>query len=130
MSAFVKGAALKEITSEVMKQLAADKSHLKHMDTLWARAEKTLSAEDKASIINAYLARAKQLVVTAKNKVVSESRGTTVLQEKQQQQQRREPDRAGKPGNGTSSGPVDSKKVDWSKTSDEQFLAGKITFKK
>lgn len=130
LTPFVRGAAKSAILKGVMAQLQADKIHLRNMDALWAKAERTLSPADKASIINTYLARAKQLVTSQKNKVLSESRGTAVLQQKQQQQQRREPTSGGRmaPGNGT--GRLDARRIDWGKTSDMDLLEGRVSYKK
>jgi hypothetical protein len=130
LSTFVKNSAKASILQEVQAALHADKAHLSRMDNLWKRAEKARSAEDKNSIINAYLSRAKQLVVTAKNKILTEIRGDGAppRTNKQQSEKRREPSAAGRNSGGKPT-QIDAKNVDWTKTSDADFLNGKVTYK-
>jgi len=127
LTPFVKGAAKSAISAEVAAQLKADKQHLRHMDALWATAERGMSPADKASIITAYLARARQVIISAKNKVLSESRGPQALPQPQQPQQVA-PRQQGRPVS-QSNGPIDSKRIDWRKTTDADILGDSVTYK-
>jgi len=111
-----------EIFKSVNSQLNADKVHMRNMDSLWKQASKSLTSANKTSIINAYLARAKQIIPSVKSKMLSEARGASG--NKQQNQQNNNSGQPAKPFKVTS-----AKQVDWSKTSDHDFLSGKITYK-
>jgi len=122
LAPFVRKSMTDEIFKSVNSQLNADKVHMRNMDSLWKQASKSLTSANKTSIINAYLARAKQIIPSVKSKMLSEARGASG--NKQQNQQNNNSGQPAKPFKVTS-----AKQVDWSKTSDHDFLSGKITYK-
>ena len=128
LTPFMKGAIKRSIGAEVERQLTADQQHMGAMGRLWKASKGTPS--DKARIIDTYLARAKQVLTTAKNKALTEAGfSTTVSKQQQGEERRREPTTGGRPG---SSAPrqYSAKEIDWSKTSDEDILADKPTLRK
>ena len=122
LAPFVVKSMTNEIFKSVNAQLNADKVHMKHMDGLWKQASKSLSSANKTSIINAYLARAKQIIPTTKAKMLSEARGASA--KKQTITQSNGAGQASKTFK-----PTDAKQVDWTKTSDLDYLNGKIVYK-
>lgn len=130
LTPFVRGGVKAEIIKQVQAQLSADKDHNGRMQRLWANAHKTMSPADRASIISAYLARAKQIMPSVKVKVVSQARGVAAPSKQGTQQKGKPPAAKGAAGgSGGQNGPVNGKKVNWGKTSAMDFLNDRVTFK-
>ena len=129
---FVKDA----ITDRVMQRVGAlmdkDERHLAQMNALWKRAQQSgFSREAKARLITAYFGRARQLVGPIRRQLVKDAvskssgkRGTSTTP----QRGRVIPSGGGPRGQGGKQ--VDPKNIDWAKTSDSDFMAGKVTYRK
>lgn len=136
-SDFIKDTIVGKVMQEVDRQLTADKSHMRYMNSLWEKAKRDgFSEEWKSRILSAYLARAKSLVPTVRAKYVSEAMGssskasgkTKGILEKNGS--RREPGTSGRDSKVSSNGQLDAKKIDWNKTSDMDLLEDRVTFRK
>jgi len=135
-SKFVRETIRDKIIEGVNKQMEADKAHLAYMNSLWARARQSGYKGDwKSRITTAYLARAKSLVPTIRAGLISEALGSTRVQDGKKSNVvdkvlgRRESGTSGKaPTNGNVT--YDAKKIDWSKTSDEDLLNDNVTLKR
>ena len=112
------------VYDEIGETLETDKPHMARMGSLWARAAVArFSGDHKSRIVSAYLARAKSLVPTVKRKIVSE-----VLGRKTKPDTERLPPSSAPVKMGGKDVPK-AKDVDWSKTSDLDFLRGNYTKK-
>ncbi|MGH7889985.1 MAG: hypothetical protein ACRENF_05485, partial [Thermodesulfobacteriota bacterium] len=124
----IKGRTRKLITDavydEIGEALEADKGHMARMGSLWTRAAAAkFSGDHKSRIVSAYLARAKSLVPTVRKKIVLE-----VLGRKTQSNPERLPP-SGAPVRMGGKDIPKAKDIDWSKTSDLDFLRGNYTKK-
>lgn len=126
----------KEIVATVDQQLGKDKTHVAYMDSLWEKARKNGYKGDwKSRITDAYLARAKSLVPAVRSRLVAVAMGTTQSRDEDRAgvvkkiAGRREPGNSGRPSNGAPT-TYDPRKVDWSKTSDADFLSDKVVLKR
>lgn len=125
ISGYLKKVIVKEVQTEVDVMLTQDTGHMSQMSSLWKKAANAgYPSEWLARITSTYLARAKPLVPSVRSKIKAELVKSKVVTPAEKL-----PTSGGTPG-AKPSGPVDSRKVDWNKTSDEQFLAGNITYKK
>lgn len=124
---FFRGQLVDQIYREVATQLNADRGHLQRMDSLWKKAARTMSQADKTSITTAYLARAKQLITTSRNKLLTQMRGQTSSVAKTDKLRniadRREPRQQGRTG-APNNARIDSKNVNYDKMSDEEIISG------
>ena len=134
-SDFIRDMISKKTYEELENQLKSDKAHMKYINSLWNRAKESgYNEEWKSKILSAYLARAKPLIPKIRAKFVSEAMGTSSrvngfrkeIQEKNLS--RREPGAGGRTSSEVK-GPIDAKKVDWSKTSDMDLLEDRVTYK-
>ena len=128
---------VENIAKKVGEQLKTDTQHMATMNSLWKRGAKSgFSRELRQKIISTYLARAKSVMPAIREKVRS-----AAVKTKQKDGEDKvtraattaaRPEATGTPANGDGKrrGPVSASEVDWNKTSDEEFLAGKITYKK
>lgn len=124
MSNFLKSSITSSIMQQLGKALEKDSQHMRHMNSLWGKAKESgFTSSSKAKIVNAYLARARDLVPKIRQRVVSEALGKTP----RKVESRKEPGSQGRVPSGRRS--VDGKKVDWSKTSELDFLNDKVTLK-
>ena len=123
-----------KILTEVDNLIQKDPTHMKYVNGLWEKAKGNYTGEIKSKIISAYLERAKSLVPSIRRRLLSEALGTSPDESKRKLEQvrsvqnRREPGSQGKPS-GLSTRVHNAKSVDWSKTSDMDFLNGKVETK-
>ena len=134
-SDFIKNSIIDKVMTEVQDQMQSDRDHIRYMDSLWAKAKKAGYTGDwKSSIISAYLARAKSLVPAIRSRLVSEALGTSsnINGKKSKlvetQTSRKESGSSGREAKESKT--IDSRRVDWSKTSDIDLLEDRITYKK
>lgn len=126
-----------EIIDEIGTGLQADASYMSKIGGMWNNATKNgFKSTDKASIINAALARASDLLPSIKRKKVAEALETSPKEldkrraKIEETNSRREPGSSGKAGTrNNNSTPSNPKQINWSKTSDLDMLNGKITYK-
>lgn len=135
LSTFVKKTIKQEIINDVNSQMAADPSHMAYINSLWKQAKESNFVGDwEARITSAYLARAKSLIPALRVKYISEAMGTSQAQSGNKSAMidkitgRREAGSSGKVPN-QGNGVYSPKDVDWSKTSDEDMLNGRVTLK-
>jgi hypothetical protein len=125
--------------TEVGGRMSKDNAHLSSMNTLWRRAaQQGLSPESEEQLIRAWLSRARPLIGPVRRKLLAEIVGRS-----------EQPNTEGKPSTDggkmrpprvpvgkdrgsarASLSGLDPRKVDYSKTSDADILAGKVTLKK
>ena len=129
---FVKDAITERVMQRVGEMMDKDERHIAQMNALWKRAQQSgFSREAKARLVAAYYGRARQLVGPIRRQLVKDAvskssgkRGTSTTP----QRGRTIPSGGSPRGQGGKS--VDPKTVDWTKTSDADFMAGKVTYKK
>ncbi len=74
LSKWTKDKMFEDAVRELNKQLVADPRHMKNMEGLWRQAKASgYNADSKARIVNAALARAKQIIPTVRQKLRSEA---------------------------------------------------------
>lgn len=132
MSALRQNMLADEIYKRTVGEMEGDKRYNSTMTSLWNQARSAGYTNDwKDRIINAFLSRAKPLVSKYRTKVLSEESGASDGKGKEAKTQPKRITPSGVGGKEQrSSGPVDPSKVDWEKTSDKDFLNGRVTFKK
>ena len=124
------------ILDEVDTALKDDKGHMDRMQSIWKRADRAGYAGNwKSRITTAYLERAKTIMPAIRQRIVK-----AVIASKQDESDRlaergeRGADRKEVVGShspsGGKTGTPTAKEVDWDRTSDADFLDGKITTKK
>lgn len=131
LTEFVRDQIVEKIKKEIEGQVSSDKSHLKKMQGLWSIAQKNGYDKNSLSrIISAYLERAKPIIPRLRNTYKSRALGRRVKEEEQQENIKivkggrsgNPPQRDGK----IRLGSVDSKKIDYRNTSDEDLMSGKV----
>ena len=134
-SDFIKNSIIDKVMTEVQDQMQSDRDHIRYMDSLWAKAKKAGYTGDwKSSIISAYLARAKSLVPAIRSRLVSEALGTSsnINGKKSKlvetQTSRKESGSSGREAKESKT--IDSRRVDWAKTSDIDLLEDRVTYKR
>jgi hypothetical protein len=152
LSDFNRRALVSAMLQEVGAAGAKDPAFMRQMQSLWRRASQAgFSGEWEARIVSAYLARATNLLTPIRQRerkalgydvpkprpAEGEEAETSEIinQEREEQtppQRRAAPPRspagnANVPNRGAV--PNDPKKIDWKRTSDEDFLAGRVTLK-
>lgn len=133
LSPFIRNTIIEKVIQDIGSTLAADKSHLTYMDSLWSRARTNGRTDnDKARIISAYLARARSLAPSLRSKYVSEALGKKVRGENQKRVKMASVDER-TPANGRTSGGgnrnYNPKSIDYRKTSDYDILNDDIKYK-
>jgi len=139
LSPRMKQLLVNDIIGEVDEQLAKTPGHLKFMDGLWAQARK--AGYDRswvARLVNAYLARAKPILSSVRDKALKETMGKMGGEESPTPGQGgKPPTRRNFPAGGgapptrtTNNLPKDAKQVDWKNTSDDDIIAGKAVLRK
>lgn len=122
-----------DIVTKVDQAMTKDPAHMKFMQGLWKKArEAGFNTDSKTRIINAYLARAKSLAPGIRRALITEALGnisTRAEEVTEQVTSRRTPSSSGTPAR-ASSGKVNAKQVDWSRTSDADFLNDNVTLKR
>jgi hypothetical protein len=129
---------VKEVISEIGKSLEADERHMGVMNSLWKNAHKAgFSGDWKDRILSAYLSRARQLMPAIRTKIreaamTSEERKAGQREQRAERSSDRREVRGTKESHGPAKGgrPPAASQVDWSKTSDLDFLNDKVTLRK
>lgn len=135
MTAGMKELVVEKVIKEIGQVLSNDKIHTSRMNNLWKKAGETnFSTSNKSKIISAYLEAAEEIMPRIRAKVranilgIRERRSETKPGERTE---RIEPKSTTGGGRSSSNGKnVDSKQVDWKKTSDIDFLRDNITLRK
>lgn len=127
---FVRDAIVQRVMQRVGEMMEKDDRHLAQMNALWKRAQSTgFSREAKARLVSAWFGRARVLVGPIRRQLVRDAvskgrrSGTTTPQKGKVIPSGGAPRREG-------GKPLDAKKIDWVRTSDSDFMAGKITYRK
>ena len=126
----------KEIRNEINKVLNSDRSHVSKMNSLWKKASvEGFSSVHKSNISKAYLERAKEIMPSIRSKIRSAALGIRTRKKSEGDSDntngRREPQNT--TGGGSNKGGQstnDARKIDWSKTSDLDFINDRVTLKK
>lgn len=135
LTKFMKDSISEQVIKKVVATVRADKLHMKYMDRLWQEAKANGYKEtDKTRIYNASLARAKSLIPSIRRQLIAEAIGSSPSEQQRrstvvdQQKSRREPGASGSVPNTQPKQPS-SKRINWKKTSDVDFLNDKYTLK-
>ena len=124
------------ILSEVDTALEADEEHMARMKSVWKRAAKAGYAGDwKSRITSAYLERARSVMPAIRQRIVKafittkQGESERLAEQGERGTDRKEVTGSHSPKGGKVHTPT-AKEVDWDRTSDLDFLSGKITTKK
>jgi hypothetical protein len=133
---------IQDIKDEIDATLRKDQAFGRQMKALWAKAaDASYPKDQRASIKSAFLARAKALVPSVRSRLraewfgekapVNNDKSKNAGDKKQQDapKKRTLPD-AGRSGSGGPKRPPSPKEVDYSKTTDEDLIAGRFTRKR
>lgn len=127
---FTKKAVIKETYETVMNKLKEDPKHRQLMGQLWKAAKKgNFTGEHRASLVNAFLARARTLVPEIRAKLRSEALGKKSVKTETTATKKKTHVPAGGSG-GKVSGKVDTRKIDWRNTSDKDIFSDRVTLRK
>jgi hypothetical protein len=134
-SKFIKDTLTEKIMIEVNNSMLADKTHMDYINGLWKKAKQAgYTTEWKDRIKSAFLSRAKSLVPSIRSRLVSEVMGTNreVNQQKTEKIEKTSSRRETQNGRASSGGSnhINTSKVDWNKTSDEDIMNDRVTYKK
>jgi hypothetical protein len=130
---FVKESIVNAAVDRIGQAMDKDEAHLKVINDLWARAQKTgFSKEAKSKLIAAWIGRAKPLVGPTRRKLVQSAIEKQEGKTSNKEVHRRKHIRTGGKGKPDAEGfrPKSAKDVDWTKTSDLDILEGKATQRK
>ena len=134
-SPFLKKTLKDAIFAEVDSLLGKDARHLRQINVLWRKAESTgFPKEVRREIINAYLRGAKALIPSVRQRLRAEA-GIGIVPNGQPKTEQPTPKRTNIPASGRkASGQAakipSARDVNWSKTSDMDFLNGRYTPKR
>jgi len=120
-----------DIYKRIGQTLEKDRTHMNKMNALWNKAARDgFQFYLKDSIKFAFLSRASVEISKARKAVLSEYKldDKFKMKDETKKEVKRIPSSNMAPGK--SNGKVDFKKIDWSKTTDADVLAGKITYTK
>lgn len=126
VSDFIKDKITNEIIRQANAQLDKDQSHMSMMQDIWNKVKRSnLSPAYKERLVTAYMNNVSDLIPAIKTKVIGDAMGKktdkkTII---------KRPSDGGTDKTG-GSGKIDPNKVDWDKTSEEDYLNHKITYKK
>lgn len=130
---FTKDVLIEKIKSEVEKQIQSDDSHMKRMQSLWKRAkDEGYSNPSLSRIATAYLERVKPIIPSIRTRLVRVALGGKKNDDTKDVSIRAPRGQSGKhPSNDGKQNLklVDSKKVDYKNTSDEDILSGRVKLK-
>lgn len=128
MSALLQNSLTDEIVRRVDKLITQDARHMGNINHLWVQARRAgFTTEWKDRIISAYLSRAKVLTPKIRQQVLSEAKVSSKSSgEPKKEVKRISSGGALQKGSGKT---TDPSKVDWSKTSERDFLEGKAVLK-
>jgi len=130
LNGFSRKAIVKESLAELDERLGEDQQLNQTLRQLWRRATVGgFTKEHKEAILNAHLSRAKQLLPGIRNRMVAEALGQKVAGTNNKK--KRDIPSGGRGAVGQRGmGRINPRTIDWSKTSDEDILAGKVTTRK
>ena len=129
MKELTKKALVRQVISDIVEETSKDEAHHSRMQRLWGNAKRSSYASGHLSrIITASLERAKQVLPTYARKVRDEHGIKTNNGEKPKPL-------VARPVGGSQSSPktireTNPRKIDWTKTSDEDVLSGKAVLKR
>jgi len=124
LTEFMRQKLNEEILTKVNHALSQDERHMALMNSLWRRwQEHGYSTEAKKRIMDAYLSRARQVIPAVRDKVLKDALLGKVKKITKPAEESEEV--VGSPRE-----TPESKKIDWRKTTDKDFLEGKITLRK
>lgn len=127
MPEFMQDALIGKIVTEIQKSLNSDVSHTQFMTKLWQKAQKNgYTQEDRSQLINAFLARARKILPSIRDKhkkEVMKKLSSNNREERIPNNNRRRIPESGVPSSRNSS--VKARDVNWKKTSDEDILDDK-----
>src|SRR6185503_16390587 len=135
MTSGVKELIAEKVAKEISKTLSNDSIHVSRINSLWKKANNdNFSNSWKSKIVSAYLEAASEIMPRIRAKVRANVLG---IRERSSDKTSENSEKRVEPkstvgGGGQSSGKngkVDSKKIDWRKTSDLDFLKDNITLK-
>jgi hypothetical protein len=131
---FTRDTLLEKVKAEVKEQINKDNIHVRRMASLWKRAEQQgYSRESLSSIVSAYLERARPIIPTVRNKYRS-----IAIRDRAPREDRDDNVKVvsrGRSGRApTNDGKVnvknvDSRKIDYRNTTDDDIFEGKIKLK-
>lgn len=130
LSEFLRDSIVEKITKEIEKQLMADKAYMKRMGSLWTRAGQ--SGYDKTSlsrILSAYLERARPIIPRLQKEYKARALGRRVREEQPDNVRHISKGRNGRTPNNDGKVDikrVDTKKIDYKNTSDDDIMSGKV----
>jgi len=131
LNGFTRKAIVKEALAELDERLGEDQQLANTLRQLWRRATVGgFTKEHKEGILNAHLSRAKQLLPGIRNRMVAEALGQKVAGKNNNKQKRDIPSGGRGAVGQRGMGRINPRTIDWSKTSDEDILAGKVTTRK
>ena len=123
-----------KVVKEIQNVLSADNSYVSMMNSLWKRAsQKGFPGASKSRIISTYLTRAAEVMPGIRSKIRAAALGIRTKEAGRQEviKGRKEPtSTVGRRVQATDLSKVDPSKIDWNKTTDEDYINGKITLKK
>jgi len=138
LNEFTRDVLVEKIKNDVKSQIDKDQTHLRRMTSLWKRSEQQgFSRESLSSIVTAYLERARPIIPAARNKFRSIAiKGRTADKDDEDTNDKelrvvtrgrsgRAPSNDGK----VNLRNVDSRKIDYRKTSDADIFEGKVKLK-
>jgi hypothetical protein len=136
MTPFIRKSIIDATIREISNQLSKDLKFQGAQSGRWSKAKRTgYDDSSKRQLINAALARAKQLVPEVRNKMRSAAFGKVKdeAEGKRERIKERTPSRrennSGRVPNNNRQTPIDSKKINWSKTSDADLFDDKVTYR-
>lgn len=135
LSPFVKKAMKEDIFKRVDELLGKDSRHIRNMDSLWQKADKSgYPKELRKEIADAYFRGAKVLIPSIRQKVMTEAGVKTpaaTTQTNNNPPKRTNIQGSGRATSGQAATKIPSARdVDWNKTSDKDFLNGKYVPKR
>jgi hypothetical protein len=135
LSSFLQSVISDKIIESVGSTLQQDSNHIRYMDSLWDRAKKNgRTDDDKNRLTAAYIARAKALIPQLRSKFLAEVNGkgpsasADKLKKVASASARADETTAGRPA-GTRTTNYDPKRIDYSKTSDEDILNDEVKYR-
>ena len=134
---FTQGLLAKQVFDEIGAILEADTQHMAMMKSMWKQAEKAgFAGPWKDRILSTYLSRARQLMPAIRTKIrnaaLNQERSSSERTEKIAKKSTERREVQGSQNTSAKTGPqrVNAGDVDWSKTSDLDFINDRITYKK
>jgi hypothetical protein len=124
---FLRDTLVEKIKNEIEKQVSNDTMHMRRMQSLWLKAEENdFDNRSLSRIINAYLERARPIVNPIRNRFKAQLSGKATQDKSEDVKMVK-----GKSGKISGDGKinmklVDPRKIDYSQTSDDDILSGKI----